>query len=156
MLALYDQYFSIDEPGGRSDDNSTEAYFAITCLDHHGSTSPADLFSHEAEFAAAAPRLGRGWMAELAVCSVWPVPQVAPLTITGNGAGPIVVVGTTGDPATPLSSTKKMADALEDGRLVIVAADQHTGYGVNACVNAAVDDYLLDPAKAPKDGLSCR
>ncbi|MEO5900514.1 MAG: alpha/beta hydrolase [Ilumatobacteraceae bacterium] len=156
LLALYDQYFSIDGPGGTSDDNSIEAYFAILCLDSHGSTGPADLFSHEAEFAAAAPRLGRGWMAELVFCSVWPVPEVAPFTITGRGAGPIVVVGTTGDPATPLVSTKKMADTLEDGRLVVVSANQHTGYGVNACVNAAVDDYLVDPAKAPKDGLSCR
>jgi pimeloyl-ACP methyl ester carboxylesterase len=156
LLALYDQYFSIDEPGGRSDSNELEAYFAIGCLDHHGSTSPADLFTHEAAFAAAAPRLGRGWMAELTFCAVWPVPQVAPFTITGKGAGPIVVVGTTGDPATPLSSTEKMADTLEDGRLVIVGANQHTGYQVNACVDAAVDNYLVDPTKVPEDGLSCR
>jgi pimeloyl-ACP methyl ester carboxylesterase len=155
LLKLYDQYFNIDESGGRSDDNSTEAYFAIQCLDHPGSTGPADLYSHEAEFAAAAPRLGRGWMAELTFCSVWPVPAVPAFTVTGKGAGPIVVVGTTGDPATPLASSKKMAAALEDGRLVVVQANQHTGYRVNSCVDQAVDGYLVDPTQPPANGLSC-
>ncbi len=55
------------------------------------------------------------------------------IPITGAGAGPIVVVGTTGDPATPLVGTEAMAAALEDGRLVVVDADQHTGYGTNEC-----------------------
>ena len=69
---------------------------------------------------------------------------------------PIVVVGTTGDPATPIDNTRAMADALEEGVLVIVHADQHTGYGVNDCVDEAVDAYLVDPTKVPEDGLECR
>ena len=48
-----------------------------------------------------------------------------------------------------------MANALEDGRLIVVTAEQHTGYGVNDCVDQAVDDYLVDPAKAPPDELAC-
>jgi hypothetical protein len=36
-----------------------------------------------------------------------------------------------------------MAAALEDGRLVVVEADRHTGYGVNDCVVSAVDEYLV-------------
>ncbi len=147
ILGLYDDYYGYFGDGWG---DSLEAYFAIACLDDPGSTGPDDLYSHEAEFAAAAPRLGRGWMAELTFCSVWPVPAAAIVNITGRGAGPIVVVGTTGDPATPLASTRKMATTLEDGHLVIVTADQHTGYGVNTCVNEVVDGYLVDPA-APLD-----
>ena len=37
-----------------------------------------------------------------------------------------------------------MADALDDGRLVVVEADQHTGYGVNQCINELVNDYLIE------------
>ena len=48
-----------------------------------------------------------------------------------------------------------MADSLEDGRLVIVEADQHTGYGVNRCVIDVVNDYLIDLV-APEDGTECR
>ena len=94
-------------------------------------------------------------MAELTFCSVWPVPTVGQVVITGNGAGPILVVGTTGDAATPLESTRNMARALEDGHLVIVDADQHTGYGVNGCVNDAVDNYLVDPTAPLEDELVC-
>ncbi len=65
------------------------------------------------------------------------------------------MVGTTGDPATPLASTKGMADALEDGVLVTVVANQHTGYGLNKCINSAVDDYLVD-LTVPKAGLVCK
>ena len=64
--------------------------------------------------------------------------------MTGAGNGPVVVIGTTGDPATPIESTEAMADTLADGRLIVVSADQHTGYGVNSCVDDAVDDYLVD------------
>ena len=152
ILDLYDDYYSYSGDGW---DDSLEAYFAIGCLDDPGSTGPDDLYSHEAEFAAAAPRLGRGWMAELTFCSVWPVPAAPAVTITGRGAGPIVVVGTTGDPATPLESTRNMANALEDGHLVVVTADQHTGYGVNACVNDVVDSYLIDPAAPLDDEIIC-
>lgn len=128
---------------------------AVGCLDDPGSTGPDDLYSHEAEFAAAAPRLGRGWMAELTFCSMWPAPAAAIVNITGRNAGPIVVVGTTGDPATPLESTRNMAKALEDGHLVVVTAGQHTGYGVNTCVNDVADNYLVDPAAALDDEIIC-
>ena len=72
------------------------------------------------------------------------------IPITGKGAGPIVVIGTTGDPATPLGGTKAMANTLEDGRLIIVTADRHTGYGENDCVNSAVDSYLINLKVPPK------
>lgn len=102
---------------------------------------------------AAAPRFGDHFVTGYA-CVFWPVPPAERVTITGAGAGPIVVVGTTGDPATPLSSTEAMAAALEGGVLVVVEADQHTGYGLNDCISAAVDNYLTDLA-TPKDGLRC-
>jgi hypothetical protein len=78
------------------------------------------------------------------------------VTITGAGAGPVLVVGTTGDAATPLASTRAMAAALEDGHLVVVGADQHTGYGVNDCVDTVVDDYLVDPTTPLAAEIDCR
>ncbi len=151
-LELYDEYFGYQfgEWG-----NELEAYFAVNCLDDPGSTGPDDLLAHEAEFAAAAPRLGRGWLAELLFCAVWPVPAAPPITITGAGAGPILVMGTTGDAATPLESTRNMARALEDGHLVVVDADQHTGYGVNNCGDEAIDNYLVDPSAPLADEIDC-
>jgi hypothetical protein len=54
------------------------------------------------------------------------------------------VVGTTGDPSTPFESTRRMANALDQGVLVIVEAEQHTGYNVNRCINDLVSGYLVD------------
>ena len=65
-----------------------------------------------------------------------------------------MVIGTTGDPATPLEGTRQMAAALEDGRLVVVDADQHTGYRVNDCVDDVVHRYLID-LEVPPAETSC-
>ena len=64
------------------------------------------------------------------------------------------MVGTTGDPATPLSSTENMAAALEEGVLLVVVANQHTGYGVNDCSYQVIDGYLVD-LEVPESGTRC-
>jgi hypothetical protein len=76
------------------------------------------------------------------------------VAITGAGAGPILVVGTTGDPATPLESTRAMADALEGGRLLTVEGDEHTGYGINECSVETIDRYLID-LELPAEDTRC-
>jgi hypothetical protein len=77
------------------------------------------------------------------------------IAVTGKGAGPIVVIGTTGDAATPLASTRTAAKNLEEGVLVIVEADRHTGYGLNTCVVTAVDAYLIS-LTVPKNETYCK
>lgn len=151
LLAGFDEYYR-RQPDG-SYDNFLEAFNAITCLDADPDAPEQDDDEVLAQFQAVAPRLWPTFAAE-SVCSAWPVPPVGTIPITGAGAGPIVVVGTTGDAATPLESSRAMADALEEGVFVIVEADQHTGYNVNQCVNDAVEDYLVD-LTVPEDGLVC-
>jgi pimeloyl-ACP methyl ester carboxylesterase len=140
ILQLYDDYYQRKDDGTYG--NELEAFLAISCLDDPGASSIEDVDSHIEDFIAAAPRLG-GNFAYGYSCALWPVKQAAKVSITGKGAGPIVVVGTTGDPATPLDSTRKMALGLEKGILIVVDANQHTGYGANNCVVKAVDDYLI-------------
>ena len=140
ILQLYDDYYQRNEDGTYG--NELEAFLAISCLDDPGATSTEEVDAHIEDFIAAAPRLG-GNFAYGYSCALWPVKQATKVTITGKGAGPIVVVGTTGDPATPLDSTRKMALSLEQGILIVVDANQHTGYGANNCVVKAVDDYLI-------------
>jgi pimeloyl-ACP methyl ester carboxylesterase len=140
ILQLYDDYYQRKDDGTYG--NELEAFLAISCLDDPGATSTEEVDSHIEDFIAAAPRLG-GNFAYGYSCALWPVKQAAKVTITGKGAGPIVVIGTTGDAATPLESTRKMAQGLEQGILIVVDANQHTGYGANSCVVKAVDDYLI-------------
>ena len=152
ILQLYDDYYQRKEDGTYG--NELEAFLAISCLDDPGATSTEEVDLHIEEFIAAAPRLG-GNFAYGYSCALWPVKQASKVTITGKGSGPIVVVGTTGDPATPLDSTRKMALGLEQGILIVVDANQHTGYGANNCVVKAVDDYLIK-LTVPANETTCK
>jgi pimeloyl-ACP methyl ester carboxylesterase len=152
ILQLYDDYYQRKEDGTYG--NELEAFLAISCLDDPGATSTEEVDSHIEDFIAAAPRLG-GNFAYGYSCALWPVKQAGKVTITGKGAGPIVVVGTTGDAATPIESTRKMAQGLEQGILIVVDANQHTGYGTNSCVVKAVDDYLIK-LTIPANETTCK
>ena len=78
-----------------------------------------------------------------------------PPTGHAEGAAPIVVIGTTRDPATPLAGAEHLADYLASGVLITRDGDGHTGYNAgNDCVDHAVEDYLVD-GTVPEDGLSC-
>lgn len=142
ILDFYDTYY------GRSDgqtDDGNEAYFATNCIDRSGLVSVEAAWAAEERLAAAAPRLGRGWVAELLVCAQWSEPPRDAVRITGDGAGPILVVGTTGDPITPYEGSRRMAERLEEGRLLSVEGQQHTAYGLSRCGDDAIEGYLLDP-----------
>ena len=76
-------------------------------------------------------------------------------TIHARGAAPIVVIGTTRDPATPYRWAVALARQLDSGVLISRDGDGHTGYHRgNLCVDSAVESYLVS-GTVPKDGLSC-
>ena len=152
LLKLYDDYYQRKDDGSYG--NELEAFLAISCLDDPGATSVKEVEKAVQDFVAAAPRLGANFGYGYS-CALWPVKPATKIDATGKGAGPIVVVGTTGDPATPLASTRKMAAALEQGILLIVEANQHTGYGANECINTAVDSYLID-LTVPVNETTCK
>ncbi len=135
--------------------NELEAFRAINCADTTERLTVAEEDALSAQYTAVAPRLAPAGSSGSYACTFFPPALDPRIEITGAGAGPIVVVGTTGDPATPLTSTQAMAEALEDGRLVVVEADQHTGYNVNSCINDVVNDYLVDLVP-PDNGTECR
>lgn len=153
LMQLYDAYYQRQANG--SYDNSLEAFNVISCMDVTDRPTVAEEDAFAAQITAVAPRLSPGTAGGY-FCTFYPQTDDPRVAITGAGAGPIVVVGTTGDPSTPLESSRAMARALQQGSLVIVHADQHTGYGVNDCVDEAVDGYLIDPTNVPEDGLECK
>jgi len=151
LLDLYDSYFQRQSDG--TYDNSIEAFQTISCMDSAERLTVAQEDASAAKFIAVAPRFAPGTTGSY-FCTFYPPTQDSRVTITGKGAGPVLVVGTTGDPATPLSSTENMAKALEQGVLLVVTADQHTGYSVNQCSTNAVDNYLLK-LTVPAAGKRC-
>jgi len=133
-----------------------DAYFAIRCSDQ---ANPPDQRAAETlarELVAVNPHFGPFWAYGDVVCAFWPTPAsryTGPYT--AEGAPPILVLGTTGDPATPVGHARALAEDLSSGVLVVRDGDGHGAYGAdNECIDATVDDYLLRLA-VPQDGLTC-
>jgi pimeloyl-ACP methyl ester carboxylesterase len=151
LLKLYDDYYQRQEDGTYR--NSLEAFQTIFCMDTPERLTVEEEDATAAQFIEIAPRFAPGTTGSY-MCTFYPPANDPRVDITGAGAGPVLVVGTTGDPATPLSSTENMAKALEQGVLLVVVADQHTGYGVNQCSYDVVDGYLVD-LTVPDNGIRC-
>ncbi|MCC9307557.1 alpha/beta hydrolase [Kitasatospora sp. RB6PN24] len=155
LLRLSDAYYERAADG--SYQNLMFANAAVNCLDLPPAfNSPADVAKALPQFRQASPHFGTdlAWMA--LSCAYWPVKATgAPHTIRAAGAAPIVVIGTTRDPATPYAWAQSLAGQLESGRLVSYDGDGHTAYGRHDdCVDSAVNRYLTE-GQPPASGLRC-
>ncbi len=151
---LADSYYG-RAANGTYNDNSTEAFIAINCLDYPAaSTTDASLRADAAKLTALAPTLG----AQLAYdtsCATWPFkPTRTRGPIAAKGSAPILVVGTTNDPATPYIWAKALAKELQNGHLITYKGEGHTAYNKSdACVNSAVDNFFVDGTVPKKDPM---
>ncbi|PKQ35330.1 MAG: alpha/beta hydrolase [Actinobacteria bacterium HGW-Actinobacteria-11] len=136
-------------------DNSTEAFRAYNCMDYPVEDDPAAEAAIDAKIAEGAPTIAPYWSGPDS-CEVWPYPPTGTRgEIAAEGAGPILVIGTTNDPATPYEWSESLADQLEEGVLITRVGEGHTGYNKgNICVDDAVEAFLLDDV-VPEDGLRC-
>ncbi len=142
------------KPDGSYASNSTEAFIAINCLDYRPDTSYQILQAQAAALTAAAPIMGKA-MSFSPTCAGWPFPATRDhVAITAAGSAPILVVGTTNDPATPYAWAQSLAHQLQNGHLVTYHGEGHTAYNKsNSCVNNAVDAFFVSgkvPAKDPQ------
>ncbi len=155
LLQLADIYLDRN-PDGTYTSNAMMAFTAINCLDYPVvSRSYDQLLAFSAQAKAVAPTFGDQF-AMTAGCEAWPEKATRePAAIHAPGAGPILVVGTTGDPATPYAWAQALAKQLDSGHLLTWKGEGHTAYGrSNACVSDAVEGYLLRGA-VPADGTTC-
>ena len=155
LLAIADAVSSRQSDGSYSG-NGAEALMAVNCLDY---PVQGDNSSWEEEAKAvneASPTFGSQLLYPDAYCQGWGHKSSRKREkITASGAAPILVVGTTGDPATPYAWSQALADQLESGRLLTWEGNGHTAYGrSNDCVKKAVDTYLLN-GTMPAKGLTC-
>ncbi len=155
LLKLSDDYYERSADG--SYPNLMYANMAVNCLDLPAPfTGPDQVRSAVPAFEAVSPHFGQdmAWMA--LSCTYWPVKATgAAHTVRAAGSAPIVVVGTTRDPATPYAWAQSLAGQLESGRLLTYDGDGHTAYGRhNSCVDDAVNRYLLG-GDAPAAGTRC-
>ncbi|MBM9620231.1 alpha/beta hydrolase [Streptomyces zhihengii] len=155
LLAMADSYYEREADGSYA--NLMFANAAVNCLDLPPAFDSAEeVRAAVPEFEKASPVFGKGFAYASLNCSYWPQEATGkPHRIEAKGAAPIVVVGTTRDPATPYKWAEALAGQLESGRLLTYDGDGHTAYGRGSdCIDTAINTYLLE-GTAPKDGKRC-
>jgi len=143
---LADYYYSRDTDGTYAD-NSLEAFLAIYCVDYPVETDPAVLVEQEALLKEASPTTYReGPPVGDLLCQNWPFQYTGPpiAALTGKGAPDVLVVSTTGDPATPYEWGVALSEQLESAHLITFNGEGHTAYTQgDPCIVGVVDAYFL-------------
>ena len=156
LLAIADTLNSRN-PDGTYQDNSFDAINAINNLDYSPEGTIEQWAAQVETLKNELPILGKYVGYPSAGLEAWPTKHAPRSRITAQGADPIVVIGTTHDPATPYSMAQGLSGQLASGVLVTVEGWNHTAYrrGANQCVTRAVEDYFVK-GTVPTDGLMCQ
>jgi pimeloyl-ACP methyl ester carboxylesterase len=152
VFELADSYAERDSNGNYS--NFFDANLAVNCADSTAKPTLAQIRLYQSQWRTKYPLFGAALAVGMLPCAYWPGERDPYPTGAAKGAPPIVVVGTTGDPATPYEQTAKLADMLDVGVVLTWEGEGHTAYPQTECVTRAVDRYLIDLA-VPQAGLRC-
>ncbi|MFE7779935.1 alpha/beta hydrolase [Streptomyces nigrescens] len=156
LLTLSDSYYERDPNGTYA--NQMYANPAVNCLDLASAfNGPDQVRAALPSFRKASPVFGENFAWAALNCAYWPVkPTGTAHRIEAKGAAPILVVGTTRDPATPYTWAKALAAQLSSATLLTYEGDGHTAYGRGSqCIDTAINNYLLKGTVPPK-GKRCK
>jgi pimeloyl-ACP methyl ester carboxylesterase len=141
LLLLADFYNDKDPEGGYLS-NISEANVAINCADER--VPAEDYAALREDVLAASSVFGKYFGYPELSCLGWPEGEsmIEVDYAVELATGPLVI-GTTGDPATPYQQAVSLAKLLSGAALLTFEGEGHTAYGSNDCVNEFVDEYLL-------------
>ena len=149
VVAMSDRYNAAGSP------NQDDAEVAVDCLDHPVSRQFAAYGALADSFGVTAPVFGPLLAWGEAACAVWPAsPTRTPGPVAAPGSPPVLVVGTTNDPATPYAWAVSVSRQLSDGVLLTRDGGDHVAYFYSACVRDYVQSYLVSGA-TPPPGAVC-
>jgi pimeloyl-ACP methyl ester carboxylesterase len=139
---------------GRHEPPRLDASLLTACNDTTTRVPPDRVVQLGDDWEAHAPIFGALYAHRLLVCSPAPVPARTVAAPRSAGIPPVLVIGTDGDPLTPLTGTQRMADALAAGIMVTWQGNGHRAFPHTPCVTAAVQAFLVDGA-LPHNGTVC-
>lgn len=146
-------------PDGRFNDLQ-EALATIRCDDRHDPLmSFSDFQTMYSQYSQEFPIFGAFLASSPLGCdprlpSPPPAEQVGDIHV--SAAPPILIVGTTGDPATPYAGAIDLQARLTGSRVLTLVSTEHAGYGKGiACIDQPVDRYLLTRV-LPRVGQRCK
>ncbi|NDA13472.1 MAG: alpha/beta hydrolase, partial [Actinobacteria bacterium] len=133
-------FYNDRDPDGGYISNINEANFAINCADDAVTEAGPDL---DQEIREASVVFGRYFAGPDISCTGWPEGiGMQSLDFSVPLANSPIVIGTTGDPATPYQQAVSLAEILDGAKLLTLKGEGHTAYGDNSCIDSLVDAYL--------------
>ncbi|TDD70179.1 alpha/beta hydrolase [Jiangella aurantiaca] len=172
LMTFADLYLERNSDGTYNG-NANEVISLVNCMDHPESATADEARAALSEFTAVSQVFGPflAWggfgcsaladgLAEADVGGDDPTatstaPPAPHPPVTAPGADPILVVGTTGDPATPYEWAQSLSEQLSSGVLLTYDSTVHTAYlAGSSCIDDAVDAYLL-AGTVPDEGSTC-
>jgi pimeloyl-ACP methyl ester carboxylesterase len=147
LLSIADSYARRRSNG--TYENVAEANSAVNCTDIPAPRDPNSYAALAKDFAKMAPRLGAFAAYSSIACAFWPAKVTGSLApLRAKGSDPILLIGTTGDPATPLVWAQSLHKQLANSALLTYSGEGHTALLTgNACVRKVVVQYLVNLAK---------
>ena len=152
LFSLADSFSGRLEDGTYS--NLLDANVAINCADTEEQIETDEVRRLAAEWDATYPLFGAGAAAGLYTCTPWEAERTPLPERDAEGSAPILVIGNSGDPVTPLPGAVDLAEQLTAGVLLTWQGQGHIAYPKTPCVTDAVNRYLIDLV-VPLDGLTC-
>jgi pimeloyl-ACP methyl ester carboxylesterase len=141
---------------GKYLDNSLAALYAVNCVDYADALLPTQLQEEVDRLTQAsrffAPLFGWGSSA----CLGWQGKNLETVgRLSAQTSQPILIIGTTYDPATPVSWSYSLSEQIANSVVLEWQGDGHTAYrrGSN-CVDEIVDRYLF-AGIMPENGQIC-
>jgi pimeloyl-ACP methyl ester carboxylesterase len=153
MLALADMYMRRDAQGHYT--NATDTRAAVNCVDQPALTDPAKVIDEDRRMREAAPFMSYGEFtgrAPMPTCAFWPVPPTSrPHQLNVTDLPPVLVVSTTGDPATPYEAGVQLAEELKGGLLTYDGTQHTVVFQGQSCVDDYATQYLINGTLPPPD-----
>jgi hypothetical protein len=135
--------------------DSVGAYVGVVCAAGPRPTGIEEWRAMAARVGEQAPRLGEAAVNEVLACAYWPTaPTADRRPVSPEGLAPALVIGTTGDAATPYDDAVTVAGNLPGAALLTFESDGHTAFGGSPCVDGVLRRYLVD-LELPDPGSVC-
>ncbi|MGH3648813.1 MAG: alpha/beta hydrolase, partial [Micromonosporaceae bacterium] len=135
--------------------NSMEVLTMVNCVDEEKSPTVEEVRKLQTDWRKKYPLFGGPLALSILGCAVWPDQHDPYPYGKAEGAPPILVVGTTGDPATPYEQAGVLAKLLGTGVLITYEGEGHTAYPKRGCLDDVINPYLIE-LQAPKSEVTCR
>lgn len=154
MLLQIADLYADREPDGTYATNASDAFTVVNALDYPVTTTPEEWARDAEKLVNDYPTVGENFAYSAAAVAAWPVKSRATRgAVHGEDAGPVLVIGTHHDPATPYPWAKSLASQLKSATLVSWNGWDHCAYriGGSQCVVRIVDDYFIN-GTVPEEG----